>query len=412
VDETPVVRRDPYAALRYRDFRLLIGGRFVAQIGEMMVSVAVGWELYERTQDAFALGLVGLVQVVPVILLGVPGGYIVDRYNRRLITLISQIVLICCSLALMMISVTRGPLVVFYAILALIGAARAFNNPAESALTPQTVPREHYFSAATWDTTVWQLSAILGPALGGLLIGLANRPAIVYLANAIAGSVLVIALLLLRTKQSEHAVPRETPIQAMWAGVSFVRRSQVILASITLDMFAVLFGGVTFLLPVFAKDILQVEATGLGILRTAPSVGALVMAMTIARRPPFQQAGRTLLLAVAGFGVVTIIFGLSKSFWWSAAMLFALGALDNISVVIRHTLILTHTPDAMRGRVGAVNSLFIGASNELGGFESGVAASLLGPVGAVIFGGIGTLVVVGVVSRLAPQLRRFGVLGT
>jgi hypothetical protein len=177
-------------------------------------------------------------------------------------------------------------------------------------------------------------------------------------------------------------------------------------------MFAVLFGGVTFLLPVFAKDILQVEATGLGILRTAPSVGALVMAMIIARRPPFRQAGRTLLLAVAGFGVVTIIFGLSRSFWWSAAMLFALGALDNISVVIRHTLILTHTPDAMRGRVGAVNSLFIGASNELGGFESGVAASLLGPVGAVIFGGIGTLVVVGVISRLAPQLRRFGVLGT
>jgi MFS family permease len=407
-----VVRHDPYAALRFRDFRLLISGRLVAQIGEMMVSVAVGWELYERTGDAFALGLVGLVQVIPVILLGVPGGYIVDRYNRKRVALISQVVLICCSLTLMMISLTRGPLSLFYAILALIGAARAFNNPAESTLTPQTVPPEHYFSAATWDSSVWQLSAILGPALGGLLIALANQAAIVYLVNAVAGLVLVITLLLLRSKQEKYMTTGETPLEAVRAGLSFVRRSQVILASISLDMFAVLFGGATFLLPVFAKDILHVEAAGLGILRAAPSVGALFMAMTIARHPPFQRAGPTLFFAVAGFGIATIIFGLSTSFWLSAAMLFVLGALDNISVVIRHTLILTHTSDAMRGRVGAVNSIFIGASNELGGFESGAMASLLGPVGAVVFGGIGTLVVVGVISRLASQLRQFGALGT
>ena len=349
-DQPAVVRRDPYAALRFRDFRLLIAGRLVAQIGEMMVSVGVGWELYERTNDPFALGLVGLVQIVPVILLSVPGGYIVDRYNRKQIALISQVVLICCSLALAVLSLTRGPLPLLYAILAIIGAARAFNNPAEGALTPQMVPSEYYFSAITWSSSVWQFSAIVGPAIGGLIIGLTNTAAFVYIANAAAGSVLVGALLLIRSKQTEYGHNGETPLQSIRAGWSFLRRTQIILASITLDMFAVLFGGATFLLPVFAKDILQVDAAGLGVLRAAPSVGALLMAVFIARRPPFQRAGRTLLLAVAGFGVATIVFGLSTSFWLSLAMLFALGALDNISVLVRHTLVMTHTPDQMRGR--------------------------------------------------------------
>ena len=407
-----LVKRDPYAAMRFRDFRLLISGRFIAQIGEMMVSVAVGWELYERTGDAFALGLVGLVQVLPVMLLSVPGGYIADRYNRKWITLISQLVLVACSLALMAISLTKGSLPVLYGILALIGAARAFNNPAESALTPQTVPPEYYFSAATWSSSVWQLSAILGPAIGGLIIAATKGAAWVYLVNALAGLVLVVTLLLLRSKQTDYADLGETPWQSIRAGLSFVRNKQIILASISLDMFAVLFGGATFLLPVFAKDILHTDATGLGILRAAPSIGALLMAVIIARRPPFTQAGKTLLWAVAGFGVATLIFGISTSFWLSAAMLFALGALDNISVIIRHTVVLTQTPDAMRGRVNAVNSVFIGASNELGGFESGVAAALLGPVGAVIFGAFGTLVVVGLTARFAPQLRDYGTLGT
>ncbi len=410
-NQPPVVRRDALAAMRFRDFRLLIVGRFIAQIGEMMVSVAVGWELYERTGDALALGLVGLVQIVPVILLSIPGGYIADRYNRKRITLISQIVLIVCSLALAILSLTSGPLPLLYGILALIGAARAFNNPAEGALTPQMVPSEYYFSAVTWSSSVWQVSSIVGPAIGGLIIGLTNTAAFVYLANALAGSVLVGALILIRTKQVEYTDVGETPIQSIRAGWSFLRRTQVILASISLDMFAVLFGGATFLLPVFAKDILHVDAAGLGVLRAAPSIGALCMAVFLARRPPLRRSGRTLLLAVAGFGVATIVFGLSTSFWLSLAMLFTLGALDNISVLIRHTLVLTFTPDQMRGRVGSVNSLFIGASNELGGFESGVAAAALGPVGAVVFGGIGTLLVVGAIARLAPQLRNMGTLG-
>jgi MFS family permease len=405
-------RRDPYAALRFRDFRLLIIGRLIAQIGEMTVSVGVGWELYERTGDALALGLVGLVQIVPVILLSVVGGYVADRYDRRRVTLISQLVLMACSLALAAISITDGPLWVFYAVLGLIGAARAFNNPAESALTPLTVPPDHYMNAVTWNSTVWQFSSILGPALGGFLIALANDAALVYIVNAASGGVLVAALLMLHVRQVVFSDAGETPIQSISKGWSFLRRSHVILGSITLDMFAVLFGGATFLLPVFAKDILMVDATGLGILRAAPSVGALLMALTIARRPPFQRAGRTLLLAVAGFGVATIVFGLSTSFWLSLAMLFLLGALDNISVVVRHTLIMIQTPDEMRGRVAAVNSVFIGASNELGGFESGVAAAVLGPVGAVVFGGIGTMVVVAAIAYLVPPLRRYGMLGS
>lgn len=409
--QAPLAPRDPYAALRFRDFRLLIGGRFVAQVGEMMVSVSVGWELYERTSDPFALGLVGLVQVIPVLLLSLVGGYVADRYDRRKVAMISQTVLILCSLALAAISLTRGPLPLLYLVLAVIGAARAFNNPAEGALTPQVVPQEHYFNAVTWSSSVWQFSAVIGPALGGLIIALTHSAAMVYFTNAAAGAVLVTVLLLIRSRQVSYASQDEPPLQALRGGIRFVRSTPIILASISLDMFAVLLGGATFLLPVFARDILQTDATGLGILRAAPSIGALLMALFLSRRETFRNAGRTLLLGVAGFGVATIIFGLSQSFWLSLAMLATLGALDNISVIIRHTLILTYTPDDMRGRVEAVSSVFIGTSNELGGFESGVAASLLGPVGAVVFGGFGTLAVVALIAWRSPQLRRLRRIG-
>jgi MFS family permease len=274
------------------------------------------------------------------------------------------------------------------------------------------VPPEHFYSAATWSSTIWQVSAIFGPALAGILIALTLNAAWVYLINVLAGLVLVAALLLMRSQQRDYASAAETPWQSIKAGWRFLRGSQVVFASIALDMFAVLLGGATFLLPVFAKDILQTDAAGLGLLRAAPSIGAVTMALIASRLPPFEKAGKTLLWAVAGFGIATIIFGLSTSFWLSLAMLALLGALDNISVIIRHTLVLTQTPDAMRGRVNAVNSIFIGASNELGGFESGYLASLLGPVGAVVIGGIGTLVVVLATACLAPKLREYGRLGS
>jgi MFS family permease len=404
----PRAQPDPFSALRFRSFRLLIIGRFAAQIGEQMISVGIGWELYARTGDAFALGLVGLVQIVPVMLLALPGGYAADRYDRRRVLILSQLVLVACAVALLLISITQGELWVLYAVLALIGAARAFNNPAEGALTPLTVPDSEFRNAITWNTSVWQLSAILGPAIGGLLIAVTGGAASVYIVNIMGGLVLVGLVLMIHTRPQGQVDADEPPLEALRGGVRFLRDTPIILAAITLDMFAVLFGGAVFLLPVFASDILMVDAAGLGILRAAPSVGALGMAMWVARRPPFERAGATLLWAVAGFGVVTIVFGLSQSFWLSAAMLLLGGALDNISVVVRHLLVLTHTPDAMRGRVSAVNSVFIGASNELGGFESGVTAAILGPVGSVVLGGIGTLITVGVIARLSPGLRRLG----
>jgi MFS family permease len=404
-------RRDTFAALRVRDFRVLIIGRMIAQVGEQSVTVAVSWELYKRTNDPLALGLVGLAQIIPVLLLSLPGGYVADRYNRKWVTLISQVVLIVCAVLLAIISITEGSLPVLYGLLAVIGAARAFNNPAEGALTPQLVPKALYFNAMTWNSSVWQTSAIIGPAIGAGIMAITGHAYSVYLFNAAAGAILVTALLMIKTPPVMYNPNEEKPIDAVRNGWRFVRKTPVVLAAIALDMFAVLLGGATALLPIFASDILFSDVTGLGILRAAPSVGALLMATYLARRPPFQRAGKTLLLAVAGFGVATIFFGVSTSFLLSLAMLALLGALDNISVVIRHTLILTYTPDELRGRVGAVNTVFIGASNELGAFESGVAARFLGPVGAVIFGGIGTLVVVGVTAYLVPQLRNMRKIG-
>jgi MFS family permease len=396
---------DPYAAMRMPHFRLLLAGRLVAQIGEQMVSVAVGWEIYEKTRDPFLLGMIGLVQVIPVFLFSLPAGVVVDRFNRKRVTLYSQLVLIGCALALTLLSATNAPLIFTFVTLAVIGTARAFNNPAEGTLTPLLVPESLYQNAATWSTAVWQLSAVTGPAIGGILIGLTGGAVSVYIANVFAGLALVGALLIIRPRPQAPFKSGESPVESVRAGLRFLRHNKVILPAITLDMFAVLLGGAVYLLPIYARDILQVGAEGLGLLRAALPVGALSMAVIIANRPPFQNSGRTLLLAVAGFGVATIIFGLSTSFWLSMAMMALLGALDYISVVIRHTLELVFTPDEMRGRIAAVKSIFIGASNELGGFESGVAAAILGPVGAVVFGGFGTLLVVAAVARFAPELR-------
>lgn len=398
--------RDPYAALRHFDFRTLIIGRFIAQLGEAMVSVAIGYELYLRTRDPFLLGLVGLVQVVPVIFLALPAGYIVDRYDRKRIVFLSQAVLVLCSAGLAVVSATQGSLVVLYGLLTLIGVARAFNNPAESALTPQTVPPTLYANAATWNSTVWQTSAVVGPALAGFIIDAAGTASAVYIFNVFAGLVLIGAIFLLRNVRRGEMEHPEPPREALRAGVSFLGHSRILLGAITLDMFAVLFGGATALLPVYATDILRVDATGFGFLRAAPAVGAVLMAVLIARLPPFEHAGRTLLLVVAGFGVATIVFGYSTNFWLSLAMLALLGALDNVSVIIRSTLFMSRVPDVMRGRVGAINSLFIGISNEMGSFRAGLAASAIGSIGAVVTGGVGTLIVVGLVALFAPELRR------
>ncbi len=404
--DQPPAAHDPYRALRFRDFRLLMSGVFIGSFGQQMLSVALGWELYNRTGSALALGGVGLAQVIPVILLSLPAGHIADRYSRKHIVLGAEVVVMLASLGLAALSAQRGPLALIYACLVALGGAQSFNGPASSALIGQVIPAAAYENATTWRSSSWQLSAVLGPAAGGFLIGLLHGATWVYVVNGAAALVYVALLVLIRERPQQRHVVQERTWRSLGEGLRFLGRTRVLLAAITLDLFAVLLGGATTLLPIFARDILRVGPIGLGWLQAASSVGAVAMALTLAHRPAFSSAGRTLLLAVAGFGAATIVFGLSRSFALSLLMLAALGALDNVSVVIRSTLLLVRTPDRMRGRVGAVNSLFVGTSNQLGGFESGLAAQLFGPVVAVVAGGVGTILVVLAVAWLWPEMRR------
>ena len=398
---------DPYAALRFRDYRLFLSGRLMSVLGQQMLDVAIGWELYDRTRSALALGLVGLVLVLPIIALALPAGHAADRHDRRHIVIITQVALAVCSLALAWLSFTRGPVPLVYACLFVIGVALAFNRPATAALLPQLVPAADFANAVTWNSSVFQVASVVGPAVGGAIIGIRHHAGPVYVIDAALALGFLGCVWAIAGRQAVRGT-EEMTLRNLLAGIRFVRRTKVILASITLDLFAVLFGGATMLLPVFARDILHVGPAGFGWLRAAPSVGALVMAVALTHRPPMRRAGRTLLWAVAGFGAATIVFGLSRSFALSMAMLLLVGALDNISVVVRHTLVQLRTPDAMRGRVSAVNGVFIDTSNELGGFESGVTAALFGPVLSVVGGGVITILVVVAIAWLWPELRNMG----
>ena len=397
---------DAYGPLRYRNFRLLLIGLFIAMFGQQMITVAIGWELYARTSSALVLGGVGLAQVIPVILLFLPAGYILDRYSRKYIMLLSQITTALGTLGLALLSYEHGPLVLIYACLVVLGSAQSFSGPAGSALVAQVIPEQAYEKAMTWRSSTMQLSAVLGPAAGGFLIGILGGATWVYVLDAAASLAFVVLLMFISVYPQKRPLANGRTLSSLVDGLRFLGKTQVLLAAITLDLFAVLLGGAVTLLPIFARDILHVGPIGLGWLQAGSSLGAVCMALFLAYRPAFTQAGRTLLIAVTVFGVCTIIFGLSSMFWLSFLMLFLLGAFDNISVVIRSTLVLVRTPDEMRGRVSAVNALFIGTSNQLGGFESGLAAQLFGPVIAVVAGGIGTILVVLLVAWLWPDMRR------
>lgn len=405
--DLPVVlaRKDPYRALRSPNFRLFFLASFLTSIGEQMASVAIGWALYQRTNSPLALGLVGLVQVLPVIALSLPAGQIADRANRKRIMLIDQAAFALAALGLTILSLIQGPLVLIYGCLLIGGIASAFNGPVVSAMLAQTVTRDAFESAATWESSSWQLASVGGPALAGLMIGLFNSATPVFLINTLALTVVFFCILALRIDQPVVKVLERANLRSLLEGLSFLRQTQVLLAAITLDLFAVLLGGAVTLLPIYARDILHVGPTGLGWLLAMPSVGALCVTFSLAYLPSFKHAGRTLLLAVGVFGLATCVFGLSRLFWLSLGILFVLGAMDNISVVVRSTLLLTRTPEGMRGRVAAVNTLFIAMSNQLGGFESGVAAQLLGPVTAVTAGGVGTIIVVILVAVCWPEMR-------
>jgi MFS family permease len=377
--------------------------------------VALGWELYERTHSALALGLVGLATALPVIILALPAGDLADRIDRKRILVWSQVGFIVDSLALAALSYWRGPIVLVYVAILARGAIQAFNNPARQAMLPQLVPPEVFSNAVTWASSGFQTAAVIGPGIGGIVIAIQGGASGTYILSTLLTAIYLWALLEMRGRRDGADVAtlaarsrERMSLDSIAVGMRYVRDTKEILAAITLDLFAVLLGGATALLPIFAKDILHVGPDGLGWLRAAPSVGALIVAVSIAHRAPMRRAGPTLLLAVAGFGVATIIFGLSRSFLLSMLMLFVLGGLDGISMIIRSTLVQLRTPDEMRGRVSAVNSVFIDMSNELGGFESGALAALVGPVTAVVAGGVGTVVVVSAVALAWPELRQLG----
>jgi MFS family permease len=399
---------DSYAALRSRDFCLLLACAFVAAFAQQMITVAIGWELFERTHSALVLGGIGLAQIIPIIVLFLPSGYIVDLFSRKMIFLVSLTIFGLASLGLAILSAVHGSLWLIYACLAVMGAAQSFSSPASAVLVSQVVPEQIFENATAWRTSSGHLASVLGPTCGGFLIALFNGATFVYGLSAAAFIIISLLMIMLRVRSQERPQKgaQRRSLKAVVEGLQFLGRTQVMLAAMTLDLFAVLFGGATTLLPVFASDILHVGAIGLGWLQAADSLGAVGMALFLAHRPPFQHAGRTLLLAITGFGLATIVFGLSHWFWLSFLMLFVLGGLDNINMLIRGTLTLVRTPDHMRGRVSAATSLFIGTSNQLGGFESGLAAQLLGPVLAVALGGVGTIVVVAIVALAWPELRR------
>jgi len=404
-------RYDAYAVLKVGDFRLFLSFRFFTTIAFQMQSIIVGWQMYELTKDPLALGLIGLAEAIPNIAMALFAGHAADRYNRKVIIISFTLLFLAGTSLLFLFTVpSLGILKTFgvypiYLVVMISGVARSFLYPAIIALMSQLVPRELYTNSSTWNSTTWHIAAITGPAVGGLIYGFFG----VRVAYAAVLFFLVVALLLLgfvKSRQVPFAGTGEKLIERLSSGIRFVWHNQILLGSMTLDMFAVLFGGAVAMLPVFAAEVLKVGPQGLGFLRAAPMVGAVIMSLFIAHRPPMAHAGRYLMFGVAGFGLSIICFALSRNFYLSLGLLMLSGMFDNISVIIRSTTMQLITPDEMRGRVASVNAIFIGSSNEIGSFESGLAASLMGLIPSVIFGGLMTLGIVGFTARFAPGLRK------
>jgi MFS family permease len=373
-----------------------------------MQAVAIGWQVYDLTQRPLDLGLVGLVQFLPALGLALITGHVADRYDRRRV--LSLCIFLGAICALSFLTLTLAGTVDIRLILAVLffsGVNRAFEFPAAVALMPNLVPRQQFASAAAWSSSAWQAATIIGPAVGGFLYALG--PSIVYgcCASLLVISALLVSLIHVKRAMADRKAATWT---SLVSGIAFIRTQPVVLGAISLDLFAVLLGGATALLPIYARDILQVGPWGLGLLRSAPAIGALTIALVLARCPISKHAGSLLFGTVGVFGLATIGFGVSRSLWLSLCLLTVLGAADMVSVVIRRVLVQIATPDEVRGRVSAVESVFIGASNELGEFESGVTAAWFGTVPAVILGGVGTLAVVALWARLFPQLRRIDAL--
>lgn len=391
-------------ALKHPKFVLYWLAIGCASFAVQIMSVSVGWEIYDITRDPLYLGYVGLALFLPPLLLVLVTGLAADRFNRRFIMAGCLGLEALCALGLLLFTLSNPTVVTpVFGILVVLGIARAFMNPASDALAPNLVPKEAIAHAISLTTMIWQVANIAGPVAGGLLYGLAGEVAY-GVALALVAVAALLVLLIGRVPQTNHAGD-ETTLSTLFAGFAFIRREKIVLGAISLDLFAVLLGGAVALLPVYARDILEVGPWGLGLLRSAPGVGAVAMALYLARYGIRDRAGVILFVFVAAFGFFTMVFGLSKSVPLSIAALVLMGACDMVSVYIRETLLQLWTPDEVRGRVNAVNRVFIGASNELGEFRAGVVAAWIGAVAAVSMGGAGTMVVAGLWSRWFPELR-------
>jgi MFS family permease len=415
VEETALERpHDPYASLRIPSYRWFILSTLTMTLAAQIQGVVVAWQIYDITHDPLSLGLIGLAEALPYIGVALFAGHIADREDRRTVSIASLAVLVFCSASLLLLSLgmsshpgsgLRRSVTAFYSVIFLSGIARSFLQPARQALGAELVPRHLYPNAVAWRSSTWQTGAVAGPALGGLLYGFTS-PSFAY---GVDVTLMLIALVAFATIQYAPRTTRSietTVAESLRTGVRFVFAEPVLLGAMTLDLFSVLLGGAEALLPVFADQILRVGPQGLGVLRAAPAAGAMIMSIYLAHRRPFRRAGRALLLAVGLFAACIIGFGLSRSFELSLVLLGVSGMADNVSVVIRSTLLQVLTPEHLFGRVSSVNAIFIGSSNELGAFESGVAAKLLGTVTSVILGGVACMWGGGVVAGKIPTLRR------
>ncbi len=397
--------------LKIKEFKFYLLSRLSMMLATQMQAVIVGWQVYEITKDPFSLGLIGLAEAIPSLSISLYAGHLVDRSDRKKIILFASGIMLLCSLSLLFISanisevVLSNKLYLIYAVIFLSGIGRGFLGPANFAFLAQIIPRDLYPKAISWSTTNWQIGVVVGPAIGGLLYGFYGVVSS-YTADVILTAISILLVFTIKKKDVPEFSKEESMKDSISAGVKFVFNNKFILSTITLDLFAVLFGGAVALLPVFAAEILKVGPEGLGYLRAAPAFGAVMMGLVMARKPLTHNAGRNLIITVIGFGLSIILFGISTNFYLSLFALGLTGAFDQVSVVIRALIVQLETPENLKGRVSSVESIFIGSSNEIGAFESGLAAKLLGTVPSVIFGGCMTLIVVVLVALKYPKLRK------
>lgn len=400
-DDSPA---DRYAAFRHLAFKKYWAARFLSAFAVQIVSVSVGWQIYDQTRDAFNLGMVGLVQFLPALLLVLVTGAAADRFGRRLVMGLSLVLegIVTALLLALTLAGLFEPLTVFAALL-IFGVARAFLGPSSASLVVNLVPTEDFANAVSWNSSAWQVATIVGPVAGGLLYGIS--PIAAY---SVATLFLIVSSLLIFSipKPKQHTLTEERSLSTMLAGFRYIWKEKIVLGAISLDLFAVLLGGTVALLPIYARDILDLGPWGLGLLRAAPGIGAVLTAVWLAGHPIRDHAGRIMFLFVGLFGFFNVIFGVSTLTWLSVLALAFAGAADMISVYIRETLMQLWTPDHVRGRVNAVNMVFVGASNELGEFRAGLMAAALGAMPAVVIGGVGSIAVAMIWAAMFPQLRK------